>query len=127
MNARLHPVMRAASAVALLVFAGFTALQFNDLEQYGTRLWFGWVVVYGGTAAISAVSFARPLATVVYAGWALVALAAALVRATSINWYGSILHDPSNPAGNETGGLLIVALWLAALAAGARVARGRGR
>lgn len=127
MNAQLHPAMRAASAVALLVFAGFTALQFNDLEQYGTRLWFGWVAVYGGTAAISAVSLVRPPSTVFCGGWALVALAAALVRAMSIDWSASILHDPSNPAGNETGGLLIVAFWLAALAAGSRGARDRAR
>ena len=82
----------------------------------GTRLWPGWVLTYGSVAAVSALSALRRLPAALYAAGSAVAVTAALVRARGIDWTGPILYNESNPAGNETGGLLVVGLWLAALA-----------
>jgi len=108
--------IRIACLLAAVVFTQFTAWQFNDLEQYGTRLWFGWVLAYGSVAVVSLITAWRALPPSLYAFCAAAAGAAAIVRATAIEWDGPILYNPSNPAGNETGGLLIVAIWLAVLA-----------
>ena len=111
--------MRFACLTATVVFTVFTYWQFNDLEQYGTRLWLGWVFTYGSVAVASA-AFAipriRPLPWGVYASGAIAAAFAAAILMTDIDWEGPILYNPSNPAGNEAGGLLIVFIWLAFLA-----------
>ncbi len=108
--------MRFLCLVATAVFAVFTYWQFNDLEQYGTRLWLGWVFAYGSVAVASAVSWRLLLPWSLYGAGAVAAALAAAIRMTDIEWDGPILYNPTNPAGNETGGLLIVAVWLTILA-----------
>ena len=108
--------MRIACYLAAVVFGLFSYLQLNDLEQYGTRYWAGWVVTYGGTALVALVSAHRPLPRALYVGSAGCALLAAVIRSTSIDWNAGILYNEANPAGNETSGLVIVGLWFAILA-----------
>jgi hypothetical protein len=108
--------MRATCLFAASVFSLFTYWQLNDLEQYGTRLWYGWVLIYGLVALISLVSWWRPLPRLLYVGGAGTALLGAAIRLPAIQWSSTIFYNESNPAGNETGGLLVVAIWLALLA-----------
>ena len=110
--------MKYACMVAAAVFALFTYWQFNDLEQYGTRWWFAWVALYGVTGVLSIGAISRPLPRGTYLTLSVLAVVGALIRATSISWGDRILYNPTNPAGNETGGLIVVGLWLAALAYG---------
>jgi len=120
--------MRIACVLATAVFSLFTYWQLNDYEQYGTQLWWCWVLAYGAVALASAWSVWRYLPTRVYLVGGAAAAIAAAVRVTAIDWSGRILYNETNPAGNETGGLLIVALWLGILAWRAAVAsRSRAR
>ena len=114
--------MQIACYVAAAVFGLFTYLQFNDLEQYGTQYWIAWVLAYGGTAAIALISATRALPRPVYISSALLAIVAAAIRVSSIDWNADIFNNESNPAGNEAGGLLIVGLWFAFLALRRRAA-----
>ncbi len=41
--------MQIACYLATAIFALFTYWQFNDLEQYGTRYSYGWVLAYGAS------------------------------------------------------------------------------
>ncbi len=108
--------MGTACLVATGLFSLFAYWQLNDLEQYGTQLWLGWFLLYGATAAVSLVSARRLLRWSSYAGGTVAVLAAAAIRVTAIEWDQPIFSNETNPAGNETGGLLIVAAWLALLA-----------
>jgi hypothetical protein len=108
--------MRITCLVATVIFTLFTYLQFNDLNQYGTELWGGWVVLYGIVALVSLISAFQALPRWFYLVGALATLGAAVYRATDIEWEKSVLFNETNPSGNETGGLLIVALWLGFLA-----------
>ncbi len=112
--------MRIACLVATGIFSLFAYWQLNDLEQYGTRLWIGWVLLYGATAAVSLTSARRLLRWSIYAGGVVAALAAAAIRVAAIEWDQPIFYNETNPAGNEVGGLLVVAAWLALLARRAR-------
>jgi hypothetical protein len=49
-------------------------LQFNDLEQYGTELWIGWVLAYGVTAIVSLISAWGDLPRPLYIAGAALAL-----------------------------------------------------
>ena len=111
---RFQP-MRIACLVAAAVFTLFAYLQLNDLEQYGTRMWLGWVLLYGVTAVVSVVGWQRPLPRHLLLAGAAFTVVGALIRATAIEWDGPLLYNEANPAGNETSGLLIVAAWLALL------------
>ena len=108
--------MKYACFFAAAVFSLFTYWQFNDFEQYGTELWYGWVILYGVTAILSVGAIFRPLSRLSYITLGLLAITGALVRATSISWNEPIFYNEANPAGNEAGGLLIVGLWLIFLA-----------
>ena len=108
--------MRYACFFAAAVFTLFTYWQFNDFEQYGTELWYGWVGLYGVTALLSLGAAFRPLSRASYMILGLLAIVGALIRATSINWDEPIFYNEANPAGNESGGLLVVGLWLIVLA-----------
>jgi hypothetical protein len=112
--------MRIACIVAFGVFGFFAYLQLNDAEQYGTELWLGWVILYAGIAIVSLRTAWMPLPRSFYRVGAGMAVVAAAIRATAIEWGEPILYNESNPSGNETGGLLIVAVWLALLASRAR-------
>ena len=116
-------ILKIACAVAVVVFGFFTFLQFNDESQYGTDFWQGWVIFYGVVVAIAIVTFFKHLPVWVYMLGAIGALAAAGYRSTVIEWDGPILCDATNPAGNETGGFLIVGIWFLYLAAAAWGAR----
>ena len=98
------------------LFALFTYLQFNDLSQYDNELWYCWAVVYALCAMISLISFWKILPQILYVTFAIAALLAAAGRSISIEWHKAILSDETNPSGNESGGLLIIAFWMAILA-----------
>ena len=105
-------MMKVLCFIATSVFALFCYWQFNDLQQYGTQLWYFWVIGYGGVALTSLYSAWRPLPTALYLSGSAVALAGALMRFGDIQWDQTVFYNETNPAGNETGGLAIVALWL---------------
>ncbi len=107
--------MRTACLLAALAFALFSYWQFNDLGQYGTQLWLGWALLYAITSAISLASVWKRLPRLLYWSAAVPTALAAALRSLEIQWSAGILNNPGNPAGNETGGLLVVALWLAFL------------
>ena len=109
-------LMTSACLLAALVFALFAYLQLNDLQQSGTRFWLGWVSTYGLVALVSLLYPWRPPYRAMFIAAAAVAVAAAGWRLPAIDTGSRIFANASNPAGNETGGLLIVALWLAWLA-----------
>jgi len=110
--------MNIACAVAAVLFGLFTFLQFNDGSQYKTTDGgvVGWVSLYSLTALISLLTIFRPLPRMVYLAAALLIGALGLLRVTAIQWIDTILYNESNPAGNESGGLFIVALWIGFLA-----------
>lgn len=107
--------MKYACFFAAAVFTLFTYWQFNDYDQYGTELWYGWVVLYGATALLSLGAVYRPLSRVNYMILGLLAIVGAWIRATSISWDEPIFYNEANPAGNESGGLLVVGVWLIVL------------
>ncbi|MEE3326731.1 MAG: transmembrane 220 family protein [Myxococcota bacterium] len=104
--------MRLACLFAAALFSLFSYWQLNDLEQYGTRLWSAWFLAYGATAAISAISAYRLMPVGLYLGAAALSAGVALFRLSQIDWNASLINNPTNPAGNEAGGLLLVAAWL---------------
>ena len=99
-----------------LLFCLFTYWQTNDLGQYHTEKWYLWVAAYGLCALISIVSFFKCLPVALYIGMAVAALTAAVIRVQGVEWSKTILYNPDNPSGNETGGLLIVVIWMILLA-----------
>lgn len=107
--------MKIFCGVGVVLFSLFSYWQLNDLGQYGTEWWQGWFLTYLLTAIVSGVSFFIILPRWVYAGCALLALGHAVLRSFSIQTEETILYNPDNPAGNETGGLIIVCLWFLAL------------
>lgn len=108
--------MRYACLVMAVVFSLFTYWQFNDLTQYNTDLWYGWVVAYALCVVVSLVSWWKALPRSFYLTGALLALGCALYRALAIEWEKTVLYNETNPSGNESGGLLIIALWWGILA-----------
>lgn len=112
-------VLRVICVVAIIVFGLFTFWQFNDLDQYGTKWWQGWVLFYLVAAAAAIVALFKHLPVWVYVLGAVGSLGAAIYRSMSIEWGNTVLYNEQNPAGNESGGLLIVAIWFAYLAAAA--------
>jgi len=99
-----------------ILFCLFTYWQMNDLDQYHTEKWYLWVGAYALCAVISIVSFFRRLPRAVYISVAVTALVGGVVRVMSVEWSKKILYNVDNPSGNETGGLLIVAIWMVILA-----------
>lgn len=98
-----------------VVFVQFTYLQFNDLKQYETRWWQGWVVTYGFCAVVSLAGFWKALPRWFYLTACVVALVCAAYWSLGIEWEKTILHNKNNPSGNETGGLLVIAIWMGVL------------
>ena len=98
------------------LFVLFTYWQFNDLKQYETELWYGWVATYGLCAVVSLLSYWKALPKWFYLAVALVALACAASWSLGIEWQKTVLYNETNPSGNETGGLLVVAIWFGILA-----------
>ena len=110
--------MKVTCAIAAILFALFAYWQLNDASQYHTADWgvVTWILTYALTAVTSLVTIFRPFSRGVYLGAALVALAIAVYRFSAIQWAGKILYNEDNPAGNESGGLVIVSLWMGFLA-----------
>ena len=108
--------MKLFCIIGTLLFSLFSYWQLNDLDQYGTNLWQGWLFTYALTALACFISIFKKLPTRIYSGGAILALAHACLRLLAIQMERGIFFVPDNPAGNETGGLLIVAVWLGALA-----------
>ena len=108
--------MRYLCLLMAIVFVQFTYWQLNDLTQYNTELWYLWVATYGVCCLLSLASWWVALPRVLYAMISGVALIAAVIRLQSIEWDHTILFNPNNPAGNETGGLLVIAVWMGLLA-----------
>ena len=108
--------MRNACLLAFAVFSLFTYWQFNDLEQYGTELWFLWVLGYAAVAVVSLISSRRRLPRAPLIGGSVTAFIFGLFRIRAVDWDGVIFYNETNPAGNETGGLMIVTIWLLVLA-----------
>jgi hypothetical protein len=108
--------MKIACLTMAVFLALFTYWQFNDLEQYGTALWPGWVITYGGACLLSLFSAFRPLPRALYGGLSAAAFVAAVIRVQDIEWDKTVLYNESNPSGNESGGLLILGIWFLVLA-----------
>jgi len=108
--------MRYVSLVMALLFSLFTYWQLNDLNQYHTEKWYLWVGAYALCALISVVSFFMRLPVAIYLSMAAAALAAGVIRIQGVEWSKKVLYNTENPSGNETGGLLIVVIWMVILA-----------
>lgn len=107
--------MKIYCVIGAILFSLFGYWQLNDLGQYGTQWWQGWLLTYLFTALVNAVTVFKRLPKFVYFGAAALALAHAVYRSFSIQFQETVLYNPENPAGNETGGLLIVCIWLCVL------------
>jgi len=105
------------------MFSFFSYWQLNDLGQYGTEWWQGWLLTYALTAVLCLASCFIKFSRWVYFVGAGLAIVHAILRATAIQFEKTILYNPSNPAGNETGGLIIVCLWLVGIALMTKVAK----
>jgi len=92
-------------AIAAL-FAAFSYFQFNDAVQFGTiqPLVVLWIFLYGFT---STTTFCTALGK-----GALIFILSAVGRALYIDWSHSLIfcHE-TNPAANETGGLILLGCW----------------
>lgn len=108
----MNPRTRTTCLLAAAVFSLFTYWQFNDLDQYGTEWWEGWVMLYGLVALASLVTAFRPLPFFVYVVASLALFVAAVVRILDIEWEKGVFFNEANPAGNESGGFLVTAVWL---------------
>lgn len=114
-------LQRVISIAGFLLFAMFSSLQANDVGQYGTAQWltYGWLIGYGILAFLCLYNAIRPLSPRVFLALAGVTFALALFRGSQIDWSQPLFcfiapeeFAKRNPAGNETGGLAIMTLWL---------------
>ena len=108
--------MRCACLVMGILFVLFTYWQFNDLEQYDTEWWQGWVLTYALCSIISLVTWAKALPRWFYFSISMVALGVAVYWSLGIEWHKTVLYNETNPSGNESGGLIIIGVWFAVLA-----------
>lgn len=108
--------MRYACLIMAAVFVLFTYWQFNDLKQYQTQLWQGWVVTYGLCVLVSLISYWRALPRWFYLSVAIITLSVAIYWSLGIEWEKTVLYNKDNPSGNESGGLLVIAIWFGVLA-----------
>ncbi|MGJ8656280.1 MAG: hypothetical protein ACSHX6_07505 [Akkermansiaceae bacterium] len=99
----------------------FSSLQSNDVSQYGTSLWLTdtWLIGYGALAFVCLYNVLSPFSPKVFLSLAGITFALALFRASQIDWSQPLFcfiapeeFAKRYPAGNETGGLIIVTLWL---------------
>ncbi len=108
--------MRYACLVMGILFVLFTYWQFNDLEQYNTEWWQGWVLTYALCAVVSVLGFWKALPKWFYAAVSIVSLLVAAYWSLGIEWHKTVLYNEENPSGNESGGLVIIAIWFCVLA-----------
>lgn len=104
--------------LGFIIFSLFTYWQRNDATQYDTDqlLCALWIASYAYIALLSlACAFFRMPSKLFWFS-AAIPFIIALFRFTYIDWsYDNVLYNPDNPAANETGGLLVMALWLLVL------------
>jgi len=108
--------MRLTCFFMFIIFAVFAYLQGNDLDQYQTQLWFIWILLYGACSLTSIISCFKPLPRMLYAFFCLSSFVAAVFRFSALTPNEQVFSNPNNPAGNEGGGLMIVAAWFGMLA-----------
>lgn len=114
-------IQKVVSILGFLLFAMFSSLQGNDVGQYGTAQWltYAWIIGYGALAFICLYNALHPIKPRVFQILAGVTFALALFRASQIDWNQPLFcfiapeeFAKRYPAGNETGGLIIMTLWL---------------
>ncbi len=108
-------------ACGTALFAGFAALQFNDATQYGNRDAWTWIALYGLMATLNLGMIWRNIPRHWLFAWAGFCWGALLFRLQDAQ--GNLHVDWLHPANywdqnhtmvqhaNESGGLLILALW----------------
>lgn len=107
--------MRYVCSFMAVLFVLFAYWQFNDLEQYDTEWWQGWVLTYSLCAIVSVVSSFKALPRWFYLSVSILMLVVALYWSLGIEWHKTVLYNESNPSGNESGGLIIIAIWFGLL------------
>jgi len=108
--------MKIFCGIGVVLFGLFAYWQINDLGQYGTEWWQGWLLTYAVTSLVCLVSLIKLLPKWAYWLGAIMAFTHAALRSLAIQFDETVLFNENNPAGNETGGLIIVCAWLIALA-----------
>jgi len=109
-------------ALGALTFAVFALLQLNDTTQYSNQDAWSWIVLYGVGAILSAALIWKPLPGTLTTSWAGFCWGALVFRLQDDvgNFQLSRLNPASywNESGtemvqvsNESGGLLILAVW----------------
>ncbi len=120
-NKKAGMIQKIISIAGFLLFSMFSTLQGNDVGQYGTAQWltYAWLIGYALLAFLCLFNALRPLPPRVFITLAGVTFALALFRASQIDWSQPLFcftapkeFADRNPAGNETGGLVIMTLWL---------------
>ncbi len=108
------------SILGAAIFAAFASLQTNDVTQYHTANWLQqtWLFGYAVLTLLFLLNAFKPLPYKVFYTLGFIALALTIFRGSQIRWDLPLIcflspDDPAyqNPAGNETGGLLIVTAW----------------
>lgn len=110
--------MKISCLTAAAFFGLFTYWQLNDVTQYHTERLIAllWIASYATIAILSAICAFKKLPPALFLTLATIPLIIAAFRFTYIDWtYDNILYNPQNPAANETGGLLIMTIWLLTL------------
>lgn len=117
-SARSCKHVKITSIVLGILFLLFAWVQKNDASQYKTADWgvIGWIALYLFTAVVSFITAWKPLPRAFYWSCATLIILNALYRFTAIQWEKTILYNEENPAGNETGGLLITSIWFTVMA-----------
>ena len=116
-----HIIMIIVSLLGFLLFGLFSSVQTNDVSQYGTAIWLmdAWLIGYAILALLCFYNLFRPLPSRYFLALCILTFCLAVIRATQIDWNEPLFcfiapeeFAKRNPAGNETGGLIIVTLWL---------------
>lgn len=107
--------MRSACIVMTVIFAQFAYFQRNDLDQFNTEIWYVWIVIYGVCSALSLVSYFRALSRGFYLSFGVASFVGALIRVMDVTPGVNPFFNDNNPAGNEAGGLVVIALWFTVL------------
>jgi len=114
-------MQKAVSIFGFLLFSMFSSLQGNDVMQYGTAQWLtiAWLVGYAILAFICLYNAIKPFPAKLFLYLAVITFSLAIYRGSQINWNEPLFCfvapeevEKRNPAGNETGGLVIMTLWL---------------
>lgn len=109
------------SILGFLLFGMFSSLQANDVKQYGTANWLTitWLIGYATLSLICLYNALRTQPSRYFLALSILTFGLAVFRATQIKWDEPLFcfiapeeFAKRYPAGNETGGLIIMTLWL---------------